>query len=527
MKRPSIEEWLVSELSLEYQFSETTTRAWIHNQEVAPLLDGLDEVAEQYRADCVRAINEFIKQFDAVDIVVCSRTDEYEALDSRLRLKCAIILQPLTRQQIDEYLSKGPHQSKAMRAALREYSDLGEFLQTPLMLDMMSRLPVEVEATTGTYEERRNRLFDTYIRYMLDVHRKPERVREVRRENQQTADRRVLRWSWRQRPDEGYESQRMVKWLSWLARMMNRHSQSTFFLEQIEPSWLETTVQQRSYKNALSLTAALFSVLLTIPVGWNVVVFFRDPQFTWSGLTTLLLVLSGLALCVSWPLWVRLTALRDISVRDAATWSWSGAILTGLLILMMFPFWVGTVVILMVISAMVDPSIMWREWLAETWPFLLWVVPIMLVFVATLGGTVRHGGDLGNLSNLSIRRQARNTVVVAMLAAVVVAAGSYAVYFVAVKLGPRTLSDLPLIMTPPAIGLLGLLTGIAVAYFLGAFNYLTHAVLRYTLYRYGRMPLNYPDFLAYASQLMFLREVGGGYVFHHRLLQDHFAAIED
>jgi hypothetical protein len=35
------------------------------------------------------------------------------------------------------------------------------------------------------------------------------------------------------------------------------------------------------------------------------------------------------------------------------------------------------------------------------------------------------------------------------------------------------------------------------------------------------------SFLDYAAERMFLRKVGGGYIFVHRLLQDYFAALED
>ncbi len=37
------------------------------------------------------------------------------------------------------------------------------------------------------------------------------------------------------------------------------------------------------------------------------------------------------------------------------------------------------------------------------------------------------------------------------------------------------------------------------------------------------MPWNYARFLNYATQLTFLQKVGGGYIFTHRLLMEHFA----
>jgi hypothetical protein len=39
-------------------------------------------------------------------------------------------------------------------------------------------------------------------------------------------------------------------------------------------------------------------------------------------------------------------------------------------------------------------------------------------------------------------------------------------------------------------------------------------------------PLNYVRFLDYAAGRIFLRKVGGGYIFVHRLLLEYFASLE-
>ena len=41
------------------------------------------------------------------------------------------------------------------------------------------------------------------------------------------------------------------------------------------------------------------------------------------------------------------------------------------------------------------------------------------------------------------------------------------------------------------------------------------------------VPLKYARFLDYAASLIFLRKVGGGYIFVHRLLMDHFANMTE
>jgi hypothetical protein len=39
------------------------------------------------------------------------------------------------------------------------------------------------------------------------------------------------------------------------------------------------------------------------------------------------------------------------------------------------------------------------------------------------------------------------------------------------------------------------------------------------------IPWNYSRFLDYAVDRIFLQKVGGGYIFIHRLLMEHFAAM--
>jgi hypothetical protein len=53
---------------------------------------------------------------------------------------------------------------------------------------------------------------------------------------------------------------------------------------------------------------------------------------------------------------------------------------------------------------------------------------------------------------------------------------------------------------------------------------LQHVVLRLWLVRNDAAPWRYAKFLDYAANRIFLRKVGGGYLFIHRLLQDYFTA---
>jgi hypothetical protein len=75
-------------------------------------------------------------------------------------------------------------------------------------------------------------------------------------------------------------------------------------------------------------------------------------------------------------------------------------------------------------------------------------------------------------------------------------------------------------------GLAGVLGfGLGFGLLFGGLACLQHFGLRLFLVRRGWAPWPYVKFLNYAAEILFLRQIGGGYIFIHRLLQDHFAAL--
>ena len=74
--------------------------------------------------------------------------------------------------------------------------------------------------------------------------------------------------------------------------------------------------------------------------------------------------------------------------------------------------------------------------------------------------------------------------------------------------------------------ILGLLAALLGAQFSGIVC-LQHFVLRLILWYEGNIPWNYASFLDYAVDRIFLQKVGGGYIFIHRRLRDHFAHLRD
>ncbi|MBI1876880.1 MAG: hypothetical protein HYR94_01355, partial [Chloroflexi bacterium] len=73
----------------------------------------------------------------------------------------------------------------------------------------------------------------------------------------------------------------------------------------------------------------------------------------------------------------------------------------------------------------------------------------------------------------------------------------------------------------------GLLMGTLAFAWYGGLDVIQHYTLRLMLRLQGHTPHHYARFLDYAAGRIFLQKVGGGYIFIHRLLLEHFAAMDE
>jgi hypothetical protein len=73
----------------------------------------------------------------------------------------------------------------------------------------------------------------------------------------------------------------------------------------------------------------------------------------------------------------------------------------------------------------------------------------------------------------------------------------------------------------------GVTAWVVAGYMGGGLFVIRHSVLRLALWLRGSAPLNYVPFLDYAVERLFLRKVGGGYIFLHRMLLEYFAMLEE
>lgn len=241
--KQTIDDWLIYELRSKYNVPKKLAESWVMQDELLLLLDGLDEVRAERRAACVAAINTFRHAHGMTPLVVCSRIADYQALTARLNLQGAVLLQPLTAQQIDEYLNRAGAELIAVRQTLQHDATLQELIQQPLMLGIMTLAyrGVSVDELArerlGTVEARRKHLFDAYIQQMFN--------RVARTKN------------------ELYTPAQTKHWLSWLAQKMIEQGQSIFLLQRLHWIWLPNEVQL-----ILGVMAGLMFGLICGLVAW-------------------------------------------------------------------------------------------------------------------------------------------------------------------------------------------------------------------------------------------------------------------
>jgi len=503
-KRQPIAEWLVEELNTKYNIPKKIARPWVENDELLLLLDGLDEVALERREDCVRAINDF-RQEHMVSLVVCSRIADYEALTTPLKLQGAILLQPLTPHQIDEHLKGAGTELLVVRRILQHDPALQELAQSPLMLSIMilayRETLVEDLHAPGSAKARRRHLLDAYVQQMF-------RHRDV---------------------DKFYPSAQTVRWLTWLAQRMIQYGQTVFLIERMQPYWLPTNAQRWLYAVIQLLTTGLlFGLLLGL---------FFAPLGGLRGLLVALLI----GLFIAWGLGPPVYSVKKertiyrseegivalqsavppgglIEPAEALKWSWKNAgkgLLLGLFFGLPLVLFVGLL----------------GESLGDVLPFALSAGLVLAMLGVLLFGLGTAETKMTTLPNQGIRNSIRNAIIAGLLSWLLSGLTGLVVVSSVIVLQEE---DLLAGAVGGLVGVLvaglvaGLVVGLPVMLFFGLLfggrAAVRHFILRFLLYRSGYMPWNYARFLDYAAERIFLRKVGGGYIFVHRLLLEHFAA---
>jgi hypothetical protein len=511
-------EWLVEEFTIRYVISVEIARQWIDNQSLVLLLDGLDEVAARYRDDCIGAINAF-QQAHMAALVVCCRSFEYQASPTQLRLQNSIVLRALTLEQIYLYLEELGPEVSSLQVTLHNQENLQTLARSPLMLSIMvmvyQDLSTESIPPSAPEDTVREYLFAAYVKRMFE----------------------------RRGVSKQFTAEQTIKWLSFLARTMKDHNQSTFFVEQIRPSWLPSKQQQRFYEVGLRLIGgSLFflvsacSVLLAVVWSRYMVPGYQTipvDSILGAGFASgLAFVLGSMFAKKRWqsPLIALVTGIILLLIRldDPVTFLIAGVIF-GL------PGAIAGAPLARHQTVQVSDTLHWN-WPRAIWGIVLgagigliaagvgdedrWAnaleigIPVGLILIVILG--IRRVEDIESRykPNQGLDRSVRHGIQV----------GLSAVLFV-ILLGLLLGFFLEPVIVVAFVLLMGGGVGLAAGLYVGGNAVVQYGLLKYMLYRDGLIAWQLIDFLDHAVERIFLHNIGPGYIFFHQWLQDYFIRL--
>jgi transcriptional regulator with XRE-family HTH domain len=578
-----LEQWMIEELNDVYHVPRAIGRAWVMGGKVLPLLDGLDEVAAVDYASCIGAINDFRQKQGLLPLVICSRTANYFAQERRLWLRGAVEVQPLTREQVDDYLAQVRVEAasvEAVKKAIREDARLQELVSTPLMLNVVALAyrGQAAEDLSQVQSADRGQLFTYYIERMLR-----------RREHKKL-----------------YRPEQTIRWLSWLARQMLQRDQSEFHFERLQINWLpEKPLNRmlpiigvgivyglffgiikgvnyaflkgadqagRSFGPGRGLLDGVVIALVTVAVfvllnsviasyrarrrqaaqteGWlntpgglleKRVVYGVLSGF-FSGLVITLLVdlpagvYNGLFSCV---IFASLGPLdTEIRPAEVISWSWTPIRRNAVQFL-------GAGIVLGLAYGLLT-ALYWETKQHPAMAGIRVFVPCLLFglslgLVLSLLIMLTRGVSHGRLAQRP--RKPNQGIWNSLQYSLLLGGGSFLLFglFFGIFYGVLLSLIFHAFNVPyseyngyfPRDS--GLVIGFADGLAVGAFFWLNkggtacvlHLVLRLLLWRWDYAPWNYPRFLDYAVEHILLRRVGGGYTFFHKLVQEHFVWLHN
>jgi eukaryotic-like serine/threonine-protein kinase len=363
---------------------------------------------------------------------------------------------------------------------------LQELAQTPLMLSIMSLAFQEggadqLAAQKGdSPEERRKQIFRLYVEQMFQ--RKGTTSLE-------------------------FPKEKTIGWLSWMARKMREHSQSVFFVEELQPSWLGEIAQQITYLTIVASSNGLIFGLggglifgLTFGLVGGLLGGLLDGLLGTLILTFLQVVIAAF---LSLDPYNRVGGLGYITLAENMRWEWNkvwaglAALMYGLIFGGIFYLIFGAWGLIGGLTVGGGLTIGWMVIVEDT----------TTDNGLTYGFTDRV--KVGKVSpNQGIKLSLKNAFTV-FLVTWLVAGLIFGLIF-----GLRG----------------GLIGGLSVGGLIGGLSrggsaVIKHYALRLVLWRRGYTPFNFVKFLDHCAKLIFLKKVGGGYIFIHRMLLDYFAEM--
>jgi predicted NACHT family NTPase len=257
--KQSILDWLLGELKLKYGLRADLAKDYLKQNQLLPLLDGLDEVETGQQRACAMAINAWM--MDDLDhkpcgLVVCCRREEFETVVREpLSLYGAIYLQALQPEQITAYFDQ--FGLVAVDEAVRQDLALQELLTKPLFLSMFGLISVQGKFALADWQERATS--QEKLRYLFDAYWDAAMDREL-------IDDPILRKSGFLSKTYGKQAvprrKAVRRVLVFAAKALEQESVTELLIEKMQPRLLQTQKQKWMYRLILGLSGGLSGGLI-------------------------------------------------------------------------------------------------------------------------------------------------------------------------------------------------------------------------------------------------------------------------
>ncbi|WP_287355960.1 NACHT domain-containing protein [Moorena sp. SIO3B2] len=514
-----IAEWLAAYLKFRYNLPEAITQEWITTGQLLPLLDGLDELGLERQKLCVQQLNQFVKHVP--QIVVCCRKEEYEADKQILDMRGEVCLQPLTDQQIENYL-KG-FKDRPWEGIQQDSDGLLELARMPLLLHL---IPV-------AYPDGLKRVGRSFLGiHFKDPKAKEDYQNECRQKLFEAYIDRKLEESDNRR---GYSEEDTRRWLGWLAKQLKERQQTEFLIEKMQPDMLNTPIKKWLYKLItlliLSLGIGLINGLIYGLIGdgnmiINLIVCLILGLFFW-----LLFVIEFVHITLKSGVINDPDDMKNINLFETIKFSWKEGKQKLMIECLIFGQFIGQIIgLVLAINEWLNIGVIngITGLIKLLIALLIAGLIVGLIFGLIIGLSLfmmgvlfdglsfeLTGEEIKNRKkpNQGIKESAKNTVILSLI----IFAGTF-LLSVSLNLVPAENVE-PI---RPLIGASGM--AMFFAFLVPGKPVIQHFVLRLILWRSGSIPWNYADFLSYATERRLIKQVGGRYRFIHDLLREHFAS---
>jgi hypothetical protein len=368
-----------------------------------------------------------------------------------------------------------------------------------------------------------------------------------------------------------FPKDKVIGWLSWLARKMREHSLSVFMVEGLQPSWLASTKQRISYGTFVGLIVGLFAVLI---FGVSVLIFGVSGKLNLksgllyvgaAGLAILLgcwtesrlkngivaglidwLILAlvfwriyglpglfaGLLEGLAYGAFIGLIAglgvgsLNRIPLVEVMSWNWRqfrlnipGGLIPGFAYGLPFGLVFG-----LATAAQIGESSqlnhMLLNWLSYTLIFGL----LFGLFGGLQGGLTYKPKESKALPNEGIELSRKNAAIAAVIGFAILGG---LIWLVPIKGSAIFGGPIWFVPLPPVFGFYyGLMFGLISGLDHGGSTVVKHYSLRLTLWLDRCTPIRFIKLLDHCATLVLLKKVGGSYIFVHRMLLEYFARAD-